>query len=189
MNPAQLPAILTFHSISEGISPLKISPALFAEQMAWLKTNAQVLPLGDVVSALAEHRRLPERTVVLTFDDGFRDFLDAASPVLERFQFAATIFLPTGYCGRSNSWPGQPDGMQPEALLNWKQVADLANRGFIFGAHSMSHPRLPNLPLAEAEREIQGSKTEIEHHINRSVEFFAYPFGSWNSAVRDLVSK
>jgi peptidoglycan/xylan/chitin deacetylase (PgdA/CDA1 family) len=189
MDPSRLPIILTFHSISEGDSPLKISPALFAQQMAWLKTNAQVLPLQEVVCSLAEHCPLPERAVVLTFDDGFRDFLDAALPVLDRFKFPATIFLPTGYCGLSNSWPGQPDWVRREALLNWKEVSDLANLGFVFGAHSMSHPMLPTLPLADAEREIRGSKTEIEKHLNQSVEFFAYPFGSWNPAVRDLVSK
>jgi peptidoglycan/xylan/chitin deacetylase (PgdA/CDA1 family) len=189
MNPSQLPVILTFHSISKGDSPLKISPALFAEQMVWLSSKAQVLSLGEVVTCLLERRPLPERTVVLTFDDGFRDFLDSAVPVLSRFDFPATIFLPAGYCGGSNSWPGQPDWVQREGLLNWQEVTDLANRGFVFGAHSMTHPMLPALSIAEAEREIKDSKTEIEGHIQRSVDFFAYPFGGWNPAVRDLVRK
>jgi peptidoglycan/xylan/chitin deacetylase (PgdA/CDA1 family) len=189
MKPSQLPVILTFHSISEGDSPLNISPALFAEQMAWLKSNAHVRPLGEVVACLLEHRALPERTVVLTFDDGFRNFLGSAVPVLRRYDFRATIFLPSGYCGGTNSWPGQPDWVQREELLSWPEIADLADRGFVFGAHTATHPMLPALSLAEAELEIQSSKVEIERHIQRSVEFFAYPFGSWNPAVRELVSK
>lgn len=189
MNPSQLPVILTFHSISEGDSPLKISPALFAEQMEWLKSNTQVRPLGEVIACLLEHRALPERTVVLTFDDGFRNFLDSAVPALQRFDFPATVFLPSGYCGGTNSWPGQPDWVQREELLSWPEIDDLANRGFIFGAHTATHPMLTALSLAEAEREIKESKTAIEAHIRRSVEFFAYPFGSWNPGVRELVSK
>lgn len=189
MNPSQLPVILTFHSISQGNSPLKISPELFAEQMAWLKSNARILSLGEVVTCLLERRALPERTVVLTFDDGFRNFRDCAVPVLRRFDFPATIFVPTGYCGGTNSWPGQPEWVQREELLSWQEITDLASRGFIFGAHTVTHPRLPALSLAEAEREIKSSKTEIEEHIQRSVDFFAYPFGGWNPAVRDLASK
>ena len=189
MNPSQLPVILTFHSISEGDSPLKISPSLFVEQMAWLKSNTHVRPLGEVVACLLEHRALPERTVVLTFDDGFRNFLDSAVPVLQRHDFPATIFLPTAYCGGTNSWPGQPDWVQREELLSWPEITDLANRGFVFGAHTSTHPMLPTLSLAEADREIKESKTEIEAHIQRSVEFFAYPFGNWNLTVRELVSK
>jgi poly-beta-1,6-N-acetyl-D-glucosamine N-deacetylase len=95
MNPSQLPVILTYHSISEGGSPLKISPSLFAEQMAWLKSNTHVRPLGEVVACLLEHRALPEKTVALTFDDGFRNFLDSAVPVLRRYDFPATMFLPS----------------------------------------------------------------------------------------------
>ena len=189
MNPSQLPVILTYHSISEGNSPLKISPALFSQQMAWLKSSTQVLSLGEVVTCLLEHRPLPQRAVALTFDDGFRNFLDSAVPVLSSYDFPATIFLPTAYCGGTNTWPGQPDWVQREELLSWPEITDLANRGFVFGAHTATHPMLPALSFAEAEHEIQGSKTEIEAHIQRSVEFFAYPFGSWNPAVRELVSK
>jgi len=189
MSAAQLPVILTYHSISEGSSPLQIPPALFAEQMAWVQNNARVFPLGYVVDALIEHRPLPERAVVLTFDDGFRDFLHCASPVLSRYNFPATVFLPTGYCGGLNSWPGQPDWVRRETLLNWQEISDLASRGFLFGAHTMSHCFLPTLPPEEVEREILGSKAEIEKRTEQLVEFFAYPFGCWNPEVRDLVRR
>ena len=103
MDAAQFPVILTYHSISEGHSPLQISPSLFAEQMQWLHANVRVAPLAEVVRALVDHRPLPERTVVLTFDDGFADFYSSAAPVLRRLKLPATIFVPTGLCGRTSN--------------------------------------------------------------------------------------
>lgn len=189
MRSAQCPVILTYHSISEGHSPLKVSPGLFAEQMEWLRANVMVVPLAQVVAALAERKPLPERTVALTFDDGFRDFYSAAAPVLRRLEFPATIFLPTGYCGRTNCWAGQPEWVDEEVLLDWQQVAGLAQNGFNFGAHSISHPILPSLSVDEAEHEIVGSKAQIEERTGQLVEFFAYPYGRWSPTVRDLVSR
>lgn len=187
MRAAQHPVILTYHSVSEGDSPLEISPGLFAQQMEWLRANSRVAPLGEVVLALKERKPLPERTVVLTFDDGFRDFYTSAAPLLRRLGFPATIFLPTGYCGRTNCWPGQPDWVREEALLDWQQVAELAEGGFSFGAHTIHHPVLTALTIDEAEQEIAGSKTHIEERTGQMVEFFAYPYGRWCPAVRDLV--
>src|SRR5208283_4540263 len=107
MGAAQFPVILTYHSISEGDSPLEISPSLFTEQMEWLRANVRVAPLGEVGGALTERKPLPERTVVLTFDDGYSDFCSSAAPVLRRLKLPATIFVPTGFCGATSGWPGQ----------------------------------------------------------------------------------
>ena len=189
MGAAQYPVILTYHSISEGNSPLRISPALFAEQMEWLRENVRVAPLHEIVAALAERRALPERTVVLTFDDAFRDFYSAAAPVLRRLRLPAIVFLPTGYCGRTNGWPGQPFSVAKEPLLDWQQAVELVHQGFHFGAHSISHAVLTDLPADLAEHEITASKAQIEERTGQPVEFFAYPNGRWNLAVRNLVQK
>jgi len=187
MDAAQYPVILTYHSISEGVSPLKVSPSLFTEQMEWLKANARVVTLGEIVAALAGHRPLPERAVALTFDDGFRDFYYSAAPVLRRLRLPATVFLPTGYCGKSNCWPSQPAWVNKEALLDWKQAGELIQDGFKIGAHGVNHSDLTTLPLEEAEQEISGSKAEIEERTARPVEFFAYPYGRWSPTLRTLV--
>lgn len=187
MGSSQFPVILTYHSVSQGDSALKISPALFTEQMEWLQANVRVATLAEVVSALAARRSLPERTVVLTFDDGFRDFYSSAAPVLRRLRLPATIFLPTGYCGRTNGWPGQPNWVTEEALLDWGQVTELSREGFSFGGHSVNHPVLTLLSVEKAEQEIVGSKAQIQERTRQSVEFFAYPYGRWNPAVRNIV--
>jgi len=187
MDAAQYPVILTYHSISEGDSPLKVSPSLFTEQMEWLKANVRVVPLGEIVAALPGHRPLPERAVVLTFDDGFRDFYSSAAPVLRRLRLPATVFLPTGYCGKSNCWPNQPAWVCKEALLDWKQVTELVRDEFKIGAHGINHSDLTTLSLEEAEQEISGSKAQIEEHAACQVEFFAYPYGRWSPTARVLV--
>src|SRR5579862_3526749 len=189
MNATQYPVILTYHSISEGDSPLKISPSLFAEQVEWLQSNAHVTSLAEVVSALVEGKPMRERTVVLTFDDGFRDFYSSAAPILRRFKLPGTIFLATGYCGGMSSWPGQPDGMCKEPLLNPREVSELAHEGFWFGAHSIGHPNLAALSATKAEAEIVGSKLRIHELTGQTAEFFAYPFGRWSLSVRNLVAK
>jgi len=189
MGASHNPVILTYHSISCGNSPLKISPELFAAQMEWLRNNTRVVPLGEIVSTLASHGPLPERTVALTFDDGFQDFYTSAAPLLHRWGLPATVFLPTGYCGRTNDWPGQPDWVAQEPLLNWEYVGELARQGFEFGAHSVNHPVLTRLPPLVAELEIAQCKVQIEEHVGQPVEFFCYPYGRWNPAVRNMVNQ
>jgi len=187
MHATQFPVILTYHSISEGRSPLQISPGLFAEQMQWLHDNVQVAPLAEVVRGLTGDGSLPERTVALTFDDGFSDFHTAAVPVLRRLKLPATIFVLTEFCGKTNSWPGQDAWIGTRPLLTWQQISELAQDGFQIGAHSINHAVLTALPREDAERQVAGSKAELEQRTGRQVEFFAYPYGRWNPAVRNMV--
>jgi len=190
MDAARFPVILTYHSISEGNSPLQIAPSLFAEQMEWLHANVQVAPLAEVVSALRDRRPLPERTVVLTFDDGFADFTNSAAPVMRRLNLSAMLFVLTGLCGKISDGPGpETAGISPRPLLDWQQVAELAQQGFEFGAHSINHPVLPSLTVEEAKSEIAHSKSELQERTGQAVDFFAYPFGRWNPAVRAVVQQ
>ena len=189
MNAPQNPVILTYHSIADGRSPLKISPALFTEQMEWLSAQARVAPLTEVVAALEQQKPLPKRTVVLTFDDGFLDFYSVAALVLRRCGFPATVFLPTAYCGRTNAWPGQPAWVDEQPLMDWTQIRQLAEEGISFGAHSATHVLLTQLPQEDVEREIVESRGEIEARAGRRPEFFCYPYGRWNCGVREIVMR
>lgn len=190
MDAAHFPVILTYHSISEGSSPLQISPSLFAGQMQWLCDHARVASLTEVVNALADRSPLPERTVVLTFDDGFYDFYSSAAPVLRRLNLPATLFLLTGLCGKTNNWPGQDASwISRHSLLDWQQVAELAQQGFNFGAHSISHPVLPSLAAEKVKHEIADSQAELRERTGQPVDFFAYPYGRWSPAVRAVVQE
>lgn len=190
MDATQFPVILTYHSISEGNSCLQIAPDLFADQMQWLHDKAHVAPLAEVVRALTDRLPLPQRTVVLTFDDGFSDFYASAAPVLLRLKVPATVFVLPGLWGKTNNWAGQDASwINRHSLLDWQQVTELGGQGFQFGAHSISHPILPNLSPDDAKHEIADSKAELQQCTGQAVEFFAYPFGRWNPAVRAVVQE
>ncbi len=187
MNTELHPLILLYHSISLGPPPLCISPTLFAGHIAWLKSNAHIASLSEAVDFATAGEPLPPNTVVLTFDDGFADFYSEAAPILRRAGLPATVFLPSGFCGRTNAWPTQPAGIKEQPLLAWVQIGELAQQGVEFGSHSVTHPVLTELSEADAMHEIHASKTEVEAHTGGCVRFFAYPYGKWNPAVRELV--
>jgi peptidoglycan/xylan/chitin deacetylase (PgdA/CDA1 family) len=186
--PAQHPVILTYHSIAEGPSPLEISPETFAQQMEWLAANARVAPLGEIVGALQSRKPLPERTAVLTFDDGYRDFYELAAPVLLRLKFPAIVFLPTAFVGKTNAWPDAHMAEKP--LMPWEQIRELAGTGIEFGSHSHTHPVLTNLRAGEApQEELNDSANAIRENLGREAKHFCYPYGRWTRSVREAVSK
>lgn len=189
MNPSARPVILTYHSICDQASPLCTPPKVFADQMKWLKGHAQVVALGHLVDLLAKHKALPERAVALTFDDGFLDFHDHAAPILQNHSLPATVFLPTGWCGKTNSWPGQPSWVEPQPLMDWPHVVELSRQQVEFGGHSVSHPSLTDIPGTQMEKEVADCGKAIEEHTGTASRFFCYPYGKWNDSVRRVVKQ
>ncbi len=190
--PAGRPIILTYHSISEGDSPLQTSPPLFAQQMEWLVARGSVInaaSLSDLADHWSDLDNLAPRSVILTFDDAYADFYTHAAPVLRAHKLPATVFLPTAYVGRTNAWPGQPVWVKETPLMSWEQIAELAQAGIQFGSHTVNHPDLTALPPAEAERELAESRRSIEERTGHKVEHFCYPYGKWNAAVCDAASR
>lgn len=182
------PIILTYHSISAGSSPLCTPPALFSEQMEWLARHAdRVLPLSELIQLLEQKQALPVRSVVLTFDDAFRDFYQEAVPVLRRWHLPATVFVVSGYCGRTNRWPGQPAWCEERPLMSWQEIREVAGEEIEVGCHSRTHPTLTELEGEALREEIVTAKAELEDRVGRPVASFCYPYGRWNPPVRTLV--
>jgi peptidoglycan/xylan/chitin deacetylase (PgdA/CDA1 family) len=181
------PLILTYHSISAGRPPLATPPSLFSEQMDWLAAHAHVMPLSELVDALVGRQTIPPKSVVLTFDDALLDFYCQAAPALRRLGLPATVFVPTGHCGRTTRWANQLSRAEEWPLMSWQQLREVAEQGFTLGAHSVSHPMLTAITPGHAEREIADSKAELESQISKLVEFFCYPYGLWNFGLREMV--
>jgi len=177
-------AILTYHSISAGPAPLCTPLPLFASQMSWLKSNANVVPLSDLVDCFHHSHKPPRRTVALTFDDGFADFDAAAAPVLRQLGLHATVFMPVSYAGRTACWDAKAGG-QP--LLTWNQIRKLSSQGIIIGSHSLTHPPLTSLSDAELAPEIAESKKMIEKETGQEPRFFCYPYGRFDERTRRAV--
>jgi peptidoglycan/xylan/chitin deacetylase (PgdA/CDA1 family) len=163
--------ILMYHYIRDFENPdspvgtqLSVGPANFEEQMKYIYENGyQTISLADVVE-----KRVPLKSVVLTFDDGYEDAYTAAFPILKKYNQKATFFVITDYLGR-------------EQYLNWDQVEEMKKSSMEFGSHTLSHPNLSSLNEEEAKREIFASKNDFE--------FFCYPSGKYNARTVELVKE
>ena len=158
---------------------IRVVPSCFRQQMEHLHRNGfRSVGLDTVLERLRDGGMLHPREFCLTFDDGYRDALTVAYPVLKQFGFFATIFLVTDKVSESRL-NGQ--------FLSWEDVRFLQAEGFGIGAHTCSHPLLTTLSEHDARREIVVSKTTIETQLGSSVPFFCYPYGDFNPAVENLV--
>jgi peptidoglycan/xylan/chitin deacetylase (PgdA/CDA1 family) len=168
---------------------LSTTPDIFAEQMKFLRdAGVRVISLSDVADEIGTASN-PAIKVVITFDDGFRNVYEHALPILQTHGFSATVFLVTDYCEKANSWPGQTVRMDREPLLRWREIQEMSRAGISFGSHTRTHPNLKKLSIEEAEEELIGSKNAIVDATGRSVDTFAYPYGGYDTAVRNLASQ
>ena len=168
-----------YHSISRSTDcyshpyyDTTITPDVFDEQMGFLHRNNYVaINVDDAVQLLTiEESNGLEKFVVLTFDDGYRDFYTKAFPVLERYGFKATVFLPTDFIGEN------PLQFQGNECLSWSDVRELHKYGMSFGSHSVTHPRLVFLNEERLKYEIEHSRITIQEKLGSAVHSFSYPF-------------
>jgi peptidoglycan/xylan/chitin deacetylase (PgdA/CDA1 family) len=170
--------ILMYHSISEDPGDRRhpyfqthTTPRRFAEHMSYLRRKGyrSVFP-SEVGGLLAEEASEPGPRVVITFDDGFRDVLTQALPVLRANGLSATVYLPTDYVGATRcTFKGIP-------CLTWPEVRELREQGIRFGSHSASHPNLVTLDRTGLEREIFGSTAALREALGDSPTCFSYPY-------------
>jgi peptidoglycan/xylan/chitin deacetylase (PgdA/CDA1 family) len=144
------------------------------------------MTFGDLGRYLDGQIALPDKPVILTFDDGYEDNHRVAYPLLQSYGMKAVIFMVAGGIGRTNSW----DEDEPQVLLmNDAQLRELADAGHEIGSHTMTHPHLARIPREEVERELRNSKSRIEHAINRNVGVLAYPYGGVDETVKAIAEE
>lgn len=180
--------VLMYHAVSWEKSLITISPDLFRRQMEWLyEQGYHAIPLSQLIDNLNKQTDPPNDSIVLTFDDGFAGLFDNVFPILVEYGFSGTIFLVSGYCGRSNDWPGQPSNIPIMPLLDWDQIREMDEYGIEFGAHTVTHPMLDQLDNDEICTEIIHSKSQIETQLSHEICTFAYPYGRFNNYVKDVL--
>lgn len=175
----QIP-ILTYHNIAESgpaqLARYRVSPAAFEQQLAWLRKNRYYgLSLDDLESALASHRAPDGRAVMLTFDDGYEDFHEAAWPLLEAYGFSATVFIVPTLTGTTSTWDAHFGDTQP--LMSWPTIRRLQERGIEFGSHSSAHHALTGVAPRDALVQESSARESLKRELGRSVHAIAYPFG------------
>jgi peptidoglycan/xylan/chitin deacetylase (PgdA/CDA1 family) len=181
--------VLCYHSVCTDPAPLMrewaISPGRLREHLAYFADEGMTtLTITEYAHRLSIGQPLPERLVVLTFDDGFADFATEAVPALLDADMTATLYVSTAYVGETSHWLG-PDGSQP--MLSWSQVTDVAAAGVEIGAHAHHHHALDELDRTRAQLEIVESKKRLEDQLGGLVESFAYPHGYHTRAIKDMV--
>lgn len=130
-------------------------------------------------------RAVPRKTIVLTFDDGCRCFLERAFPLLRAHRMSATLFVVSGELGGTNRWD-LAEGERREPLLGVEELRHLAE-GIEVACHSRSHPLLPNLDRGRLEAETAGSKTDLEAALGHPIQTFCYPYGRSSPEAREAV--
>jgi peptidoglycan/xylan/chitin deacetylase (PgdA/CDA1 family) len=180
--------ILMYHSVSDAGGATCIAPATFAMQMRGIAdAGVPVVTLDDLLAARGGGKTLPPRSVILTFDDGFQDFADAAWPAMQRHGFRPIVYIPTGWVGRAEGWRGIAD--PPRRLMSWATIRALAEDGVDFGSHTVSHADMPALVDAALDQELTRSRGAIADHLGREVRHFAPPYGRTDARVRSRIAR
>lgn len=182
-------AVLGFHKIgkpADGSYPSwnYIPTSTFREQINLLRAEGwEWLTVDAFVAGLAQPESLPERSALITFDDGYRSTFTEALPCLLEFGAPAVIFVPTAFVGGCNEF--DRDIEPEEALCTWEELRHLEENGVSVEAHSVTHPHLSELEQGAVVTEIGECKQAIERMLGSSVRLFAYPYGD---AEHDLIT-
>ncbi|MFE7973284.1 polysaccharide deacetylase family protein [Streptomyces shenzhenensis] len=186
MAEASVP-ILMYHSVAtapnDATRVLSVAPEAFAEQMA-LIAGLGLTPLGtaDLAARWRSGLPLPDRPVLITFDDGYEGVHRHALPVLVQHAFPATLFVATGWIRGAHDTGGGPDTM-----LDWHQVRELAGAGIEIGGHSHTHPQLDQLDDATLRSELTRCARIVSAELGEVPASFAYPYGYSSRRVRRAV--
>ncbi|MDD5416099.1 MAG: polysaccharide deacetylase family protein [Candidatus Daviesbacteria bacterium] len=157
---------------------LNIVPFIFDQQVKTLKdAGFSFITTADLADALDNKASIDPKSVILTFDDGYRDFYTDVFPILKKYQVKAVVYIVPNFLDRSNN------------LTSW-QLKEIAQSGLVeIGAHTMDHTYLSGLPLERVEYEIKQSKEYFESNFGIKVVSFAYPYGAFDNQIIDVVKK
>lgn len=178
-NGYQLVPVLCYHDIlPQGRGRLRMAVKTFEEQMRYLKAQGyHVVSLADLLEHASLKRQLPRKTVVLSFDDGWKSFRQYAVPILKELGFAATLFIYTDFVGAGTA-------------LTWDDLRELAREGFDIQAHSKTHGDLRRRPgeseadyTRRLEAELLQPQALFRRHLGEAKPILAYPYGSHDEEI------
>lgn len=178
--------ILAYHKIRKtfDFSVTYVSPKQFAAQVKYLVNSGfQTVSINDYILK----KNIGEKKVIITFDDACASVFQHALPILNKYNFKATIFAITQFVGAPNRW----DYFQKKGLrhCSWEELRILASKGWEVGSHTVSHPNLRNLSEAQLWEEIKASKDILEDNLQIPINLISYPFGKFDKRVINMVAK
>lgn len=161
--------VIMYHSIKyEKDNAVRIPKEDFEAQMKYLKDNGYTtLSLDELYDFMEKNTPVPEKSVVLTFDDGYKDNYETAYPILKKYGFKATIFVIANYIGK-------------DEYLTTSQIKELDKNGFDIESHTANHEDLSTLSYEKQLATLKSSKETLEKLLNKEVKYIAYPYGKHN---------
>lgn len=160
-----------------------VDPDSFAQQIFWLKKEGYTtISLPDLQGHYQHGDSVPERSIVITFDDGYYCNYARAFPILQEQGFVATIFLATDLIRKP-----YPVVESKDSFLSWDEIKEMYRAGFSFQSHGCSHRPLDTMSLKEVTREAHQSKAQIEKGLKTEVRYFCYPFSQYNEPIKRIV--
>jgi len=171
--------VLMYHSIDyEKGNELRVPKEAFREQMSYLKQKGYTtLTLEELYDFFINNKPVPEKSIVITFDDGYKDNFENAYPILKEFGLNATIFVITSTVDTDKNY------------LTSKQVKELEANGIDIESHTINHEQLDKLTYSQQITTFKNSKEYVEKVLGKTKKYVAYPFGKWNNdtikAVKD----
>jgi len=175
--------VLMYHKVNDlPGNRMSMPVSLFDAQMTALKEfGYTVVDLDAVLAHYVRGAPLPQGAVLITFDDGYRDNLENAAPVLRAHGYPAVQFVPLAYVGDHQPLPHE-EHLAAHGVINptvdWDELAELEKLGVRIESHGISHRPLADLEIDEAAREIAVSKLRLEERLGRPVRAFSYVKGS-----------
>jgi len=179
MAPSKSVPVLMYHSISyEKDNPIRLPVKIFEQQLKYLKDNGYyTISLENLYEYFMTDTKIPEKSVVLTFDDGYKDNYTAMFPVLKKYNFKATIFVITSSIDKD-----------PNSMTS-KQLLEMEKYGVDIESHTVNHENLKDLSKEKQLATLIKSKKVLEKMLNKKVNFFAYPFGGYNANAIEAVKE
>lgn len=168
--------VLMYHKLSEsGNDKLTVSIDVFEKQLLYLKKhNYQPITLEKLIQYHYRGAKLPDKPILITFDDGYENNYTYLYPLLRKHGLKATIFLPVGFIGKSNSWD---EGS--EAIMNFERLKEIDSAFVEFGLHSFRHVNHAGLTEEELIRDITECKVKLAENAVPFVSAIAYPYGAY----------
>ena len=169
--------VLNYHQINnKAHNLLTLSAEEFDAQMAYLHDCGYTTISPDqLIDHLQYGADLPPNPILITFDDGYEDNYREAYPILQKYNFTATIFLITDFVSNNNRY------------VTWSQVKEMQENGFSFGSHTLSHVFLANASDDDIRSELTKSREAMEWRLNQKIQYLAYPGGAYDQRVINLV--
>ena len=167
--------ILAYHQVSEEKDIYSVTAGQFAEQMEYLSAKGyHAISLEELFAAYEGKGTLPNKAIVITFDDGYEDNFLTALPIMEKYNMKATVFV-------------VPSLVNTPDYLSWQQVLAMKERKIEIGSHTMNHIGLGEVSPEKQRQEIVDSKLVLEQHLGTTVKFFAYPYGQFTAITQQLL--